>query len=178
MANHSGNWPPAENTLAQEFAEQFSLKLLSSPERLIEFAKGLGIDASLGALPDEIRGLNCSMGERTVIVLSEQESFPGSREHTFFHELREIMEYQFRGAGCPTARGTELERRAEQFAGLVRMAICTREFGPLFEKAQAVERTWARVLAFAGLLILALGVGLGCALLPHFEENFPMSKSR
>lgn len=164
--------------LAREFAEQFQPKFLSPSEWIVEFANRLEIRVLFEALPDEMHGLNCSTKEETLVCLNEPEAFSGSREHTFFHELREIIEYRLRDQGFPTAQGLELERRAEQFATEVRVASLMRELGPLFENAQAIEQTWKRWLAFAGVLILALGMGAGCFLLPHFEENFPRSKSR
>lgn len=172
LSRHKEHWPPDEGTLAHEFAEQFPLRQFSSPEKIMVFAKGLGIDASLKALPDAMHGFNCSLEEQTIILLSEQEAFPGSREHTLFHELREVMEYRFHNLGYPTAEGPELEKRAEQFATAVRLFGMMKDLGPFFESAKALEQTWKRWLAIAGLLILALGVGAGYALLPYFEENF------
>lgn len=178
LSRHNQHWPPAEGTLAREFAEQFSPRLFSSAGQIVEFARGLGIDASLKALPDGIQGFNGSTTEQTIIILSEQESVSGSREHTFFHELREILEYRFRDLGFPTAQGQELEKLAEQFALEVRMASLVKEFGPLFENAQGIEQTWKRWASFAGLLILTLGVGASCFLLPYFEKNLPAIKSK
>lgn len=173
ISRHKEHWPPDEGTLAQEFTERFPLGPLSRPEQIIAYAKGLGIDASLKVLPDEMHGFNCSIEEQAIVFLSEQESFPGSREHTLFHELREIMEYRFSDQGLPTAQGQELEKRAEQFATQVRIFGLMKEFGPLFDNAKAIEQTWKRVLAFVGLLTLTLGVGATYFLLPYFEEQFP-----
>lgn len=170
------HWPPDESTLAHEFAEQFPIRQLSNPESILVFSKNLGIDASLGALPDVMHGFNCSLGEQSIILLREQETFPGSREHTLFHELREIMERHFRAQGYPTAQGQALEKRAEEFAIAVRMFGMMKVFSPLFEDAKAVEQSWKRWLALAGLIILALGAGACCALLPYLEENFPRPK--
>jgi|SRR5579875_3461839 len=178
VSHHKESWPPAEGTLAREFAEQFQPKFLSPSEHIVEFASRLRIGVSFKALPDGMHGLNCSTEEETLVCLNDPEAFSGSREHTFFHELREIIEYRFRDLGFPTAQGLELERRAEQFATEVRIASLMKELGALFENAQAIEQTWKRWLAFAGVLVLALGMGAGCFLLPHFEENFPRSKSR
>jgi hypothetical protein len=176
VLRHKENWPPSENALAEEFVESFLPGLLHSPKRITEFAGRLGIETSLTVLPDGIHGLNCSTEEETVILLSEHEVFPGSREHTFFHELREIMEYQFHDQGWATMQGSNSEKRAEQFATSVRTALLTKDFGHMVERAQAVKETWKRWLAFAGVAALFLGAGLGYALLPYFEENFPQTR--
>ncbi|HKF52285.1 MAG TPA: hypothetical protein VKB26_08225 [Candidatus Acidoferrales bacterium] len=176
VLRHRENWPPSEDALAQEFVEKFLPELPSSPKRITEIADRLGIKTSLRVLPDGMHGFNCSTEEETVILLSEQEAFPGSREHTFFHELREIMEYDFRDQGWATMRGSDAEKRAEQFATWMRMTLFAKDFGHLIEQAQGVKETWKRWLAFAGVVVLFLGVGLGYALLPYFEENFPRTR--
>lgn len=175
LLRHKENWPPSESALAHQFAEQLSPEMLSRPEQIAAFAKGLGIETSFTTLPDGMHGFNCSMEEQSIVLLNEQEGFPGSREHTFFHELREIMEYRFREQSFPTtSQRQELEKRAEQFAIAVRMFILTKEFAPLFDDAKAIEQTWKRVLTFVGLSILTLGAGVGYSLLPYFEKQFPI----
>lgn len=173
LSRHKEHWPSDEGTLAHEFAEQFPIRQLSNPEKILAFAQSLGIDASLAALPDGMHGFNCSMEGQSLVFLNEQEDFPGSREHTLFHELREVMEWHFREQGYPTAQGQELEKRAEQFATDVRLEHMMEKLGPLFDSATAVEQTWKRWLAFAVLIILVLGAGACCALLPYIEDNFP-----
>ena len=175
LSRHKEQWP-GEGALAREFTERFPIGPLSNTQQIVAFAKELGIDASLCALPDVLHGVNCSTGEQTLIVLSEQESFPGSREHTLFHELREIMECRFREHGYPTANGAELEKRAESFATEVRLSRMMKVLGPLFDDARAIEQTWKRWLAFAGIIVLILGAGAGCFLLPYFEEQFPRTR--
>jgi hypothetical protein len=176
MLRHKENWPPNESTLAREFADQFLPELFSNPERIVAFAARLGIDASLKALPDGLHGVNCLAEEETVIILNEQEGFPGSREHTFFHELREIMEHRFRDQGWATVQGPDLEKHAEQFAAQVRLTILTKDLGRLVDGLQNVEASWKRCLGFVGIFILFLALGAGCALLPHLEDNLPAAR--
>lgn len=176
LSRHKEHWPPDEGTLAHEFTEQFPIRQLSSSEKIIDFTRELGIDAALATLPDGMHGFNCSMEGQSIVLLGEQEDFPGSREHTLFHELREVMECHFRERGYPTAQGQELEKRAEQFAIAVRMFGMMRVFSPLVEDAKAIEQAWKRWLAIGGLIILALGTAAGCALLPYLEDNFPKTK--
>lgn len=176
LSRHKEHWPPDESTLAHEFDEQFAIGLLSNAEKISAFAKELGIDASFAALPDVLHGFNCSIDGQTIIVLRDKETFPGSREHTLFHELREVIEYHFRNEGYPTAKGAELEKRAELFATEVRLASMMKLFGPLFDSAKAIEQTWKRWLAFAGIITLILGAGAACFLLPYFEEQFPRTR--
>lgn len=176
ISRYKGKWPPAETSLAQEFAERFGPKLFLNTKQMIEFAAALGINASFKALPDDLHGCNCSSDGQTIVILSEREAFAGSHEHTLFHELREVMEYRFHDQGWPTLESSELEKRAELFAKSVRMASLTREFGHYVECVQSIEETWKRWLAAVGVVIVALVVGLSCIMLPHFEKNSSRDK--
>lgn len=176
LSRHKEQWPPDESALAHEFIEQFPIGSLSRAEQMIAFAKDLGIDASLAALPNEMHGFNCATEKQTIVTLREDEGFPGSREHTFFHELREIMEYRFRDQGFSTAEGLELEKRAEQFAIAVRMLGLMKGLGPLIDGAKTIQQTWKRWLTVAGIVSLIVGAGAVCFLLPYFEQQFPRTK--
>lgn len=170
LSRHKEHWPPDEGTLAREFVRQFQPGLLSRREDVILFADRLGIKVSLNALPD-LHGMNFSTEKATLILLNEPEAVPGSREHTFFHELREVMEFCFRDQGVPTVEGRELERHAEQFAMFARMESYTQAIGQLTDGAKEIQQVWKRWLAFGGLFLLFVGAGLSCALLPHLEKD-------
>lgn len=172
LSRHKSTWPPSEHVLAQGFMTQYSPKSLLGSSQVIEFSRRLGISASLAALPEGMHGLNCSMAGEAIILLKEKEEFPGSREHTFFHELREIMEYHFRDLGSPTLESTVLERHAEEFAVHVRMAQSFEMAKFFAESVEDIEARWKRVLGYVGIAAFMLVWCFGCALLPHLEDRF------
>jgi hypothetical protein len=88
-----------------------------------------------------------------------------SREHTLFHELRELLEHNFRDLGRPTSVGDALEARAEQFAACVRITMFLELSRELFKMAGGVRDPLKRLFACGlvgattGLLVLtSIGV--------------------
>lgn len=138
---------------------------------LRELCAQLGITLSFSSLPPELRGFNCVYDNKTEIVISEQQSFPGAEEHTLLHELREVLERIFVGLDYPTAdNGQELEKKAEDFARLARMAAINKSLPTFFEGADQIDRKWARVAAFVLIGGGALLYLFSCAMLPHLED--------
>lgn len=172
VSRHKNNWPPSEDALGHEFFELFPFEMLFNLERITQFSETLGIQTSATSLPDRLSGFNCSLDGKKFIVLREEEVFPGGREHTFFHEVREILEYIFRDLGFPTVGDTGLEQHAEGFAVQMRILGATKLCGFFLEHAAKMEPRWKRWLSYAGILLLAIGQGLSCVLLPHAEDRF------
>src|SRR5215469_13252007 len=85
LSRYKENWPPAETSLAKDFAERFAPELFPNTEQMIQFASRLGISVSFKPLPDDLHGCNCSCDGQTIVFLSEQPVFTGSHEHTLFH---------------------------------------------------------------------------------------------
>lgn len=171
---HPEKWPPNEHELAYEFITYFGLPPLPKIDDYRNLAARLEIEVSVAPLPVGLRGYNSRFQDRKQIVL-EQLAGPaehiGISEHTFLHELRELIEYEFRREGHQSASGDELEARAELFAKAVR------SFAPLPFLADwggsiAQAKSPWRFLGF-GLLI---GFGFihmaTCFLLPHHEDYF------
>jgi hypothetical protein len=173
VSRHANNWPPSEETLAREFLSQFPISPVPKPENLKEFGTRLGIEVSFRALPQELPGYNCSYDERKEIVIREKEGFPGVITHSFFHEVREIIEGIFVDLGHPTESGKQLEKRAEDFAREVRWNSGLNTLGPVIEEIRTIPSKWRRWGSFVLVLIFALSYGAGCALLPYFEDRIP-----
>lgn len=176
ISRHKQNWPPSEEVLAKEFVEQFQATSWFGSEKIAQLSSRLGIVASLAALPEGMHGLNCSTETETRILLKEEEGFPGSREHTFFHELREILEYSFRDLGWPTVDASKLEQHAERFAVTVRLVQSSEMAKYFVESVDEVEATWKRVLVCVVVIVFMVSWGLGCALLPYLEDKLPPNK--
>jgi hypothetical protein len=170
VSRYLGNWPPGEEVLAREFVSRFSLHRYPRLEDLMSFCSNLGIEASISTLPQELRGLNGCYGDRKTIVICEEERFPGTKEHTLFHELREILEYAFRDLGFPTETDGQMEVRAERFAAQVRLTIGEVAWMAMFEGARTAEPKWLRWGAFLFIFLFAFGNAASCNLLPYFED--------
>lgn len=173
LTRHSAKWPPDEGLIAQEFVLFFQTEKLLGFTALQRFCQGLEVAVSIQKLPRELRGHNHRyQGKREIVIGTPAQGPPSASiwEHTLFHELRELLEYEFRELGCPVANSfSDLEARAERFASSVRAFGAIKSWQPLLESIGEVKSTWARV----GLGLLAVGIlgftSLGCLLLPSFE---------
>jgi hypothetical protein len=169
---HTEHWPPDEHELAMEFVAYFGLPPLPKLDDYRALALRLAIEVSVAPLPAGLRGYNSRYKERNLIVIERLEGRAGRSgipEHTFLHELRELVEYEFRRQQRPTASGQELESRAEWFATAVRALAPMPLLKELGESALEMKGAW-RFLAVG--LVVGFGVlhVLFSFLLPHHED--------
>jgi len=68
ISRHSEKWPPEEETLAGEFVQWFGIRPFLTRDRMIELCLSKGVNLSFVALPQELRGVNCSFQDKTEIV--------------------------------------------------------------------------------------------------------------
>ena len=177
IAEHASQWPPQEHLIAEQFIAFFDVPVFLGFEYLVQFAARLGIALSEEKLPSPLRGHNHHYeGTREIRVNVPEnpmaETF-GIREHTFFHELREQLEYEFRELGKPVATVADLEERAEEFAAHVRARAVMKGLTPAFEKASEIQSGFWRGAAFVGAFLLLTALGLGCIILPKIEDRLP-----
>ena len=171
LSRHRDRWPPSEEALAEQFLSCFSTPPFPSREKLKQFGLTLGIEVSFLSLPPELAGHNNAYGEKKGIAIGEKENFPGVIEHSFFHELREIIEGVFIDLGFPTESGKQLEERAEHFAELIRLNSMNKELASSFDQIRGIESHWRRWGAVLLVVVLAVGYGAGCIFLPYLEES-------
>ena len=174
VGKHSGNWPPREDEIAEEFLAFFQVDDVLPLEGLEKLCARLGIDVSVQALPGGLRGHNCALGEKREIVIGKVEgpaAVFGSQEHTLFHELRELIEYEFRKIGHPVAVASDLESRAETFAAMSRARASLRGWEPLLDGIGNVQSTWGRFAVALPFLLIILLESFSCLLLPHWEDQ-------
>jgi len=160
-SRNSESWPPDEESLANAFISYFELPPFVSGANLEKICTKLEIQFVKEKLPDDLLGSNFHFaGKRRIAVNDRPERF-GMKEHTAFHEIRELLEYEFHEIGFPTAEkdSEELESRADQFALFV---MCGREetWDHLTNSAFEVRATWLKFgsifLIFAARFIFLL----------------------
>lgn len=177
LAKHASKWPPDEHLIAEEFVAFFDVPVFVGFEYVIQFAARLGIALSEEKLPSPLRGHNhCYEGTREIRVNIPESSMAttfGVREHTFFHELREQLEYDFRQLGSPIATPADMEKRAEEFATHVRARAIMQGLAPALEKVSEIKSGFWRGAAFVGAFAFMAALGLGCIILPNIEDQLP-----
>ena len=177
IAKHTSKWPPDEYLIAEQFVAFFDVPVFLGFEYLVQFAARLGIALSEEKLPSPLRGHNHHYeGTREIRVNIPENPMAtafGVREHTFFHELREQLEYEFHHLGKPVATIADLEERAEEFAGHVRAGAVMQGLTPAFEKVSEIQSGFWRVAAFVGAFALLTALSLACIIFPKIEDRLP-----
>lgn len=176
FTRHSGKWPPDEYAIVEEFVSFFRIERELKFKDLEQLCRDLGVGVSVQNLPKELRGHNHRyQGKREIIVGAVTgTAFPGVREHTLFHELRELIEYEFREIGYPVANGfSDLESRADRFAGAVRAFGAFKGFQPLFEGIGEIKSHWGTVamILLAGVVLILYS--FPALMLPYWEDRLP-----
>lgn len=167
---YASNWPPAEDALAQEFVNFFDLGAIATLRDIEALCKTLEIEFVKASLPDSLRGYNCRYAGKSKIFVSNQHSFAGAEEHTALHELRELLEYEFKAAERPTTISKDIEELAEDFAVAVRVQALHRDVPKWFEGAATIERKWPRRLAYVALFVFTCLLIATITIGPQLEE--------
>lgn len=165
---HGSEWPPTEETLADEFVEYFKLETLVNLGELQEICDRLGIIFRIEQLPESLRGINYRYQEKREIVISDSQLL--TKEHTTLHELREVIEYEFRDLRTPICTTEDKEGRADSFAVSVRMCAFGKEIPGWMDHVGSIESKWPRRAAYGvSFVIIAIYV-LGLILTPRLED--------
>jgi len=175
IANRSGKWPPNEDAIAHEFVSFFGIDGLLGMGDLERLCQTLGVAVSIRELPKPLRGHNCLYDGKSEIVVGTvagPTAGLGPREHTLLHELRELIEYEFRKLGRPVATTpSDLESRAEDFASLARAVAPLKALEWVFDAIGGIESRLLQFAAIALVCILAMGHYLYCLTLPQWEDQ-------
>jgi hypothetical protein len=168
---HALAWPPTEERLAQEFLAHFGSAHFRTYEGMINWCENAGISFLTTAMPHDLRGLNCSHENGQLIVMPISGGSVISREHTFLHELREVIERVFENLKYPLADANAIESRADQFAVNTRIALLLESSNDFFALAGQVRDPLGRFCA-NGLAALAIAAGvLACASIHQLEAR-------
>lgn len=171
ISRHAENWPPKEETLADEFVEWMGLKPFLTRDQLIELCLCKRVNLSFVELPPELHGFNCSFGNKREIIIAKRETVLGADLHNLFHEFRELLENGFVELGYTTIGAEQfLEVQAEHFAMSARMDVAMKELPAYIELVRNADAKWARYLAYGVIGAAGLFYLLSCVFLPQFEE--------
>lgn len=169
---HDSAWPPTEDQLARDFLAHFGTARLAHYDGLVKWCGEVGINFSTAELPHDVRGFNYWHENTHSIIMPINGGCFISREHTLFHELRELLEHNFRHLGRPTAVGDALESRAEQFAACARTAMFLEWSKDFFQLADDVKNPFGRVCAYGLVGALTVAAVVGCAGIRQLEAQF------
>lgn len=149
------NWPADEELLADAFASYFELPPLVAGANLEKICAKLEIQFVKEKLPDDLLGSNFHFYGKRRIAVNDRPEPMGMKGHTTFHEIRELLEYEFHEIGFPTVEkhSEELEFRADEFALCV-MSGSDEPWDKLTDSASQLRSTW---LVF-GLIFLIFAV--------------------
>lgn len=174
---HDSAWPPTEDQLARDFLAHFGIARLAHYDGIIKWCGEVGVQFSTAELPHDMRGFNYWHENTFSITMPFNGGCFISREHTLFHELRELLEYVFEDLGHPIADSNTLESRAEEFAACVRIAVFLESSKEFFEIASGVRDPIGRLLAY-GLVGAATAVlVLSSAGIRQLETRFDAQQS-
>jgi len=176
IANHSGNWPPSEDVIAHQFISFFEIDGLLGMWDLEQLCRAIGVEVVSRDLPKPLRGHNCTYQGKSEIVVGTVQGAAGlgSTEHTLLHELRELIEYEFRRLGRAVAANfPDQESRAESFASHVRALAGLKAAKCVFELVGGIESRLLQFIAVIVVAALAMGHYLACVNLPQWEDRFP-----
>ena len=97
VAHNLDAWPPKEQVLANEFAVYFRLPVFITMRELERFCSATNIELTQKKLPEDLLAVNCSTNGKRIIELNEVPQDLSIQPHTVLHEVRELLEYTFRG---------------------------------------------------------------------------------
>ena len=179
VTEHSEHWPISEKTLAEEFLAFTGLHLVANLEEVSEVCQSkLGISVSRSSMPDGLRGHNFSYGKERKILIATDQDYYGATLHTLLHELREILESEFRGLDHPIAGSdnADLEKHAEDFATTLQVTAAFKAVPIFFESAREIERKWLRIGAYLLIILGAIAYTLSCLSTTQIESNLANSR--
>ena len=173
---HGSEWPPTEETLADEFVEYFKLETLVNLGELQEICDRLGIIFRIEQLPESLRGINYRYQEKREIVISDSQLL--TKEHTTLHELREVIEYEFCDLRTPVCTTEDKEERADSFAVSVRMCAFGKEIPGLMDRVGKIESKWPKRAVYVLLFVFVAVYFAGLILSPKLEEAMDEKRTR
>ena len=172
------NWPVSEALLAKEFCESFDLPPFLSSVNIPQFSEKLNIVLIKEEIADDVFGLNFCFPEKRVIVLCNRKERHFIQGHTFLHEIREMLEHEFRLLGFSSFTKEDKEDRADGFADLVFLFPIEKSFPYWLERSAKLDKTWKQIGAAAGLICLQIFAILAICYLSSYPQIEPPRHKR
>jgi hypothetical protein len=176
VAEHSDRWPIDEQTLAQAFLRFFDITRVPHAVTLPTLSQRLGIRFSLEELPEDLFGANFAIAGTRLVVVCSRPEHRIVQAHTFLHEVRELLEYEFRSLGYPSCEGSErdLESAADEFAASVIGKTSEDLWMRLADSASNLDSGWKKFGAFCLILLAALAMALNV----EYGKQYPRIAKR
>lgn len=170
VARHSQVWPVEEDQLADEFVSYFRIPPFFQLTQLKSVSETLEIHFEKEALPEDLLGANIRFKRQRRIAVSNRAQLIGMQGHTFLHEVRELLEYEFHDIGYPTAdlNSDDLEIRAEEFAVFGLFSASEKAWPELLDAASHIESPWKQ---FAAIVLISFGAFMFLLSLQHSAKH-------
>lgn len=142
ISQNREKWPPSEYELAEAFVLHFGIPFTFRVADLKNFLIQTNIELIERDLPADLLGANISSGVKRQIFTSTGAEHVPFRVHTVLHEIREVMEADFRGLGFPTTNSRGLDSRADEFSFAVHMSAATPSIQGWVNDPSETTSTW------------------------------------
>jgi hypothetical protein len=161
ISQHREKWPTSERQLAKAFVSHFDIPFVFRVSDLHDFLVQTNIELIERDLPSDLLGVNMCFGTKRQIRTSRNADHVRFGTHTVLHEIREILEADFRELGFSTTNLSDLsdlDSRADDFSFGVDMCTGTASLMDWIKDARETNSTLVKiaVLCIAIIIVVVL----------------------
>jgi len=156
VSQHREKWPTSEHALAKAFVSHFEIPIVHRVADLHNFLVQTNIELIERDLPSDLLGVNMCFGVKRQIFTSRNADHVPFDTHTVLHEIREIMEVEFRGLGFSTTNSSDLDSRADDFSFGVDMCAVTASLMDWTKDARETNSMWAKIAALCMAIVIVV----------------------
>jgi hypothetical protein len=160
ILQHREKWPTSEDELAKAFVLRFGIPIIFRIADLQNFLVQTNIELVERDLPVDLLGANMSFGIKRQIFTSNNPDYVPFRVHTVLHEIREIIEVEFRRLGFRTTNSSGLDSRADDFAFEVHMCTGMDSIKEFFKYGRETTSTWGQFASLCFIIAIYFLFGL------------------
>ncbi len=180
VSRHENEWPITEKLLAREFAEFFQLPPMFGFAHISEFSGKINVEILKDETPEDLFGANFEFNGKRFIAICNRNHRLGTQGHTFLHEIRELLENEFKLLGFPSLTHNNKEDGADEFAEATSFIPIEVLCAYLFERSARLDKKWKQIGAGIGVGLLEIFMMLAihyCAKYPQLEGFRPRHRS-
>jgi hypothetical protein len=159
-SQHREKWPTSEYELAEAFVSHFGIPIVFRMADLQNFLVRTNIELIEGDFPADLLGVNMSFGMKRQIFTSRNVDHVPFRIHTVLHEIREIVEDDFRRLGFATTNSSGLDSRADEFSFAVHFYAGMASIEDRVKDASEMNSTWQSFGSLCLFTVFAVLFGL------------------